>query len=253
MKTSLKSVLLVVLVGLLASNAMAAWTLSSNPVTNTPESPWSYLTCHWGGANPSILNPSDPVQTSAQTNLLGVTGQNGAGYTDSYGSVGIFAKAIANNVDGLTDIHAGDVFTYNNFSAGTMLGFTSPVTAHLTISGKVWSAKAGGANGDVWFFEGTGWDGIVVPSTVTSSAGLHSPGRAPIGAVTDATSRANALVFPTIQFDAVQGQMYTFFFGGGGGAVPSRYMGVDITITPEPMTMSLLALGSLAVLRRRRK
>jgi hypothetical protein len=217
----------------LASAAWAApgdsWNLTTGwSNANNPTPVWSYEGTG-GGANPtgpmaSVADYAPEYFGSGQPawakdpNTLGTNGQ-------------AFGKCVSNNPSGF-DLLAGDVFTYGNAGAGTIVLWYCPETAWYTVDGKAWRPQYDQKIGDIWFFEGTGWDGIYQPYYGGGWGGGKyqlTPGDTGLDYF---YTRSAPYVFPTITVPMIQGRGYAFFVGGlNGGSYNLGFVGLDVTIT----------------------
>ncbi|MBT3200698.1 MAG: PEP-CTERM sorting domain-containing protein [Phycisphaerales bacterium] len=174
------------------------------------------------------------------------------------GGAGLISAVTATNTSTTNggNLSWSDVWTTNdpgtNFSGGAAANFTSDTWARAQgIDGTI--DISGLVSGTVYFFHGTFDDASTVTLTMTGSGQAdlpasygENPGGRNKGYITSFNFTDAGDDYDTITWN------YT---NDDTDASRARFMGViiDGTPVPEPATMSLLALGGIALLKRRRR
>jgi len=117
-------------------------------------------------------------------------------------------------------------------AGGLQIRWVSPVTGTIDITGSLWG---------IW--GGASYEVFVSPVAVAGLTISKGSGAAPGGGATAAADNRTPF---GLQMSVMAGDVVDFHVGGGSGG---EYR---IEQIPEPMTMSLLGLGALGLLRRRR-
>jgi hypothetical protein len=223
----MKRVLTVLVLLGLVGNVCASWDLKADwSNTANPNSPWSY-----GGGSGGVFS----LLPTQYDNWVGLTGQTA--WAPSSNDIPGWCKSVGDLFSG--GILTGDVFGH----IPAMIRWTSPVAGTITVTGTTWRPRSnGGGPQQMTVLENGDWGN-------NTPAQIH-----PYVVTFPENDRAHAVPF-TQTFDVVVGQNVQFLVDRGPGSNYGDFVALDarITLIPEPMTLSLLGLGSLALLRRRSK
>ncbi|MCP4246204.1 MAG: PEP-CTERM sorting domain-containing protein [bacterium] len=195
------------------------------------------------GWHPANTNPAD--QLAAFTDGAGILGSGLTGLLNDNGPAGAPVKLVMYDLGGPTDVTGINIFTGNNGLDGRVFSTTT-----------VYSSTDGGTNYNLLgYFQSD-------PSGTINSGG---PWGSTLVSISDDAnpvllSGVTNLEFDFFSVDNTQGQMRDPFdginpFTGVDDGLTSAFVSplvFEIDVLPEPTSLSLLVLGGLAVLRRRR-
>jgi hypothetical protein len=281
MRKSLLTVLVVFGVGLLAAQAGAYVTgfdagytpgaLVGQPGASSPQWDYSAYSSNPAGAGDSWLSSANVVAdpTNASNQVAQFYGDCSGGATHGASASVVIPASATGNI----------TFTQSGYFDSAHVGTQSLCISTLANGGCQWGGSqnltfgnygyfvkrydqatadalaAGNVAWSLWDDSAGNYDSIFVPMNTwaTASVTFHmATGTADL-VVTDAAGTQQILGIATsyISGGVIGGQTrYDAYTDGDGGVVGNIYLD-NVVVTPEPMTLTLLALGGLAIIRRR--